>query len=150
MRKIAVFGLLAALTLTMGAQLKDIYPTKGDAKTEIKNALDRAKREHKRIILDFGGNWCGDCRALAANFKKEPNASLLKSSYILIDVNIGKYDMNKDVAQQYEVPLTKGVPALAVIDGDGHVLYSQKNGEFESMRSMDPNSVTAFLQKWKG
>jgi len=40
------------------------------------------------------------------------------------------------------------VPALAVLDSDGRLLYSQKNGEFESMRSTDPRSVTAFLRKW--
>jgi hypothetical protein len=28
-------------------------------------------------------------------------------------------------------------------------LYSQKTGEFESMRHMDPNSVTSFLEHWK-
>src|SRR5579862_7564262 len=121
-----------AASVATAAQLKDIYPTKGDAKMEIKHALANAKREHKRVILDFGGNWCGDCRALAANFQKEPNASLLKAGFILIDVNIGKFDMNKDIAQQYDVPLTKGLPALAVLDANGRVLYSQKNGEFES------------------
>jgi hypothetical protein len=45
--------------------------------------------------------------------------------------------------------LKRGVPALAVLDAHGHLLYSQKDGEFESMRRMDPGSVTEFLNKWK-
>ena len=40
------------------------------------------------------------------------------------------------------------MPALAVLDGAGRVVYAQKNGEFESMRTMDPASVAAFLKKW--
>jgi hypothetical protein len=59
-------------------------------------------------------------------------------------------DLNTDVAKQYQVPLDKGVPALAVLDADGNVLYSQKHGEFEAMRTMDPSSVTTFLEHWKG
>jgi thioredoxin 1 len=47
------------------------------------------------------------------------------------------------------VPLKKGVPALAVLDANGNVLFSQRSGEFESMRGMDPASVTAFLNQWK-
>ena len=31
----------------------------------------------------------------------------------------------------------------------GKVLYSQKTGEFENMRNMNPEAVTAFLNRWK-
>jgi len=41
------------------------------------------------------------------------------------------------------------VPALAVLDAKGKVVYAQKNGEFESMRGMDPASVHEFLDRWK-
>jgi hypothetical protein len=64
-------------------------------------------------------------------------------------VNIGHFDQNKDIAKQYDVPLEKGVPALAVLDANGKSLFSQKKGEFESMRRMEPSSVTDFLNHWK-
>jgi thioredoxin 1 len=129
---------------------KDIYPAPEMAKTEIKEALAQASKLHKRVILDFGGNWCGDCRVLDKFFHQEPNATLLKDKFILVDVNIGRFDQNKDIAATYGVPLDKGVPALAVLDSDGHTLFSQKKGEFESMRKMDPSSVTEFLKRWMG
>jgi hypothetical protein len=56
---------------------------------------------------------------------------------------------NNDVAADYQVPLSKGIPALAVLDPDGKLLYSQKNGEWESARSMDPDDIITFLDKWK-
>jgi hypothetical protein len=58
-------------------------------------------------------------------------------------------DENVDIAERYEVPLKKGVPALAVLDSDGHLLYSQQSGEFEAMRHMQAEAVTAFLTRWK-
>jgi hypothetical protein len=37
-----------------------------------------------------------------------------------------------------------------VLDKDGRVVHAQKNGEFESMRRMDPQSVNDFLRQWAG
>jgi hypothetical protein len=45
--------------------------------------------------------------------------------------------------------LKKGVPALAVIDADGKLLYAQQAAEFGDMRYMYPTSVTDFLNRWK-
>lgn len=146
-----VSAALLALFLIPSAlcQFREIYSDTADAHVEVRDALARAAREHKRVILDFGGNWCGDCKVLDIYFHKEPNASLLASNFVLVDVNIGRYDKNLDLAQRYDVPLKKGVPALAVLDGRGHLLYSQRQGEFEAMRHMDPGSVTQFLDRWK-
>ncbi len=128
---------------------RDIYPAPEKAGSEIKEAFAKAAKQHKRVILDFGGNWCGDCRALDKYFHQEPNATLLKDHYILVHVNIGEFDKNQDIAKKYGVPLEKGVPALAVVDAEGKVLFSQRNGEFESMGRMDVKSVTEFLNRWK-
>jgi hypothetical protein len=46
-------------------------------------------------------------------------------------------------------PLSKGVPAIAVLDEKGKLLYSQKTGEFEAMRYMQTAAVTDFLVRWK-
>jgi thioredoxin 1 len=68
----------------------------------------------------------------------------------VVHVNVGEkgIDSNFEIAERYGIPLRKGVPALAVLEGDGRVVYSQKNGEFESMRRMDPRSVHDFLLAW--
>ena len=145
-----VSGLLISTTLANAqTKLKEIYPAPEAATAQIKAALVKAAKLHKRIILDFGGNWCGDCRTLDRLFHQEPNATLLKTNFILVDVNIGHFDKNSDIADKFGVPLKKGVPALAVLDSNGQVLLSQKEGEFESMSRMDPNSVTEFLNHWK-
>jgi hypothetical protein len=47
------------------------------------------------------------------------------------------------------VPLERGIPALAVLDSEGKLLVSQKNGEFENARSMTPDVLLEFLNKWK-
>lgn len=129
--------------------LGSIYPDGAQAEGDIAAALARAGREKKRVLLDFGGDWCGDCHVLEIYFHNAANRELLESNYVLVPVNIGRYDENLDIAARYGVPVAKGVPALAVLGPDGQVIYSQRNGEFQSMRTMDSASVTAFLLKWK-
>ena len=88
---------------------------------------------------------------LDINLRKPENEALLRQHYVMVHVNVGEKGItdNFDVAERYGIPLKKGVPALAVLEPDGRVVYAQKNGEFESMRSMDPRSVNDFLVKWK-
>jgi thiol:disulfide interchange protein len=146
----AVCVWIGASALPARAQFRNVYNPNVDAKADVHNALVRAAREHKRVLLDFGGNWCGDCKVLDIYFHQEPNAALLASHYILVDIDIGQYDRNLDLARRYGIPLQRGVPALAVLSPSGQLLYSQRSGEFEAMSRMDPASVTDFLERWKG
>jgi thiol:disulfide interchange protein len=146
---LAVLAALSVVSALAQFQPRHIYNENADAHAEIRNALATAAREHKRVILDFGGNWCGDCQVLDIYFRQQPNAQLLDAGFILVDIDIGHMDRNVDIADKYEVPLSRGVPALAVLDAHGRLLYSQKSGEFEKMRHMDPSSVTSFLNQWK-
>ena len=58
-------------------------------------------------------------------------------------------DQNLDIAARYRIPLNKGVPALAVLNMHGKLLYSQRTGEFEAMRHMESSAVAQFLRRWK-
>jgi thiol:disulfide interchange protein len=150
-RALAGAAALLALPLAVAAA-EPLYPAIARANDDIAAACKEAKAAKKRVLLDFGGNWCTDCKVLDINFRKAENKALLDASYVVVHVNIGdkRIDSNLDVGERYGIPLKKGVPALAVLDGDGKVIHAQKNGEFESMRSMDPKSVHEFLAKWAG
>ena len=82
-----------------------------------------------------------------------PNLALLDANYTVVHVNIGRYDQNQNLAARYNIPLAKGVPALAVLDSSGEPLYVQRNGEFEAMGKMDPcvrNRVSQSMEALAG
>jgi len=144
--------LCASLLLTASpivAQRAEIYPDPSAAHTEIQKALATARAEHKRVILDFGGNWCGDCKVLNIYFHDPTNLPILEKNFELVDVNIGRFDANQDIAEHYGIPLKKGVPALVVLSPEGKVIMAQTHGEFESMRHLQSSDLTEFLNKWK-
>ena len=128
----------------------NLYDKGADAKAEIKAAVSEAAKSHQRVILVFGGNWCYDCHVLDQAFHQVDVAPLVEKNFRIVHVDIGDDGKkNSDLAAQYKIPLEKGVPALAILDSDGKLLYSQRNGEWESARSLDPDDVIAFLSKWK-
>jgi ketosteroid isomerase-like protein len=127
-----------------------LYKETADARKEIEEAIALSSKDRKRIILMFGGNWCYDCHVLDNCFHQPDVAPLITKHFRVIHIDIGREERkNADLVAQYNIPLNKGVPALAILDTDGKLLYSQQNGEFESARSMDPDDVIAFLNKWK-
>ena len=145
------FAALLACAPLLGLAAEAMYPPVERARADLEGALKDAAKSGKRVLVDFGGNWCTDCRILDINLKKPENAALLEKNFVMVHVNVGDKGIsdNFDVAERFGIPLKKGVPALAVLESDGRVVYAQKNGEFESMRKMDPKSVNDFLARWK-
>jgi len=146
----AILAVLVAFAFVAARSAeRDIYPAPDQAKIDLTAALAASAATHKRIILDFGGNWCPDCHVLDLYFHDPANGPLLEANYILVHVNIGRLNQNLDIAERYQIPLRKGVPALAVLGEGGKLLYSQRTGEFEAMRGMQSSAVTDFLVRWK-
>lgn len=124
-----------------------LYRPDAVAQDDINRALVKAVRENKRILLDFGGNWCIDCHFLENAFRLPRIAPLLKANFVLVHVDVGRFDKNLELARRYHVDLEKGVPSLAVLSARGAVLYA--TGDFERARVLSEEDVIAFLEKWK-
>jgi thioredoxin-related protein len=140
----------AAAQITFNPRL---YDPDANAKAEIAKALREAGQEHKRVLLVFGANWCPDCHALDYRFHQEPIKALVESNFIVVHVDTGegegRYAKNVDLAELYQIPLKKGIPAIAVLSARGRLLSSQKNGQFSSARRLDPQQIVEFLNQWK-
>lgn len=121
----------------------------GDPATNIRQALARARKEHKRVILDFGGDWCYDCHVLEYNFDTDPGIkAVLNANFVVAHVDVGNFDKNLDIVKKYQTNIAKGVPALAVLDASGKVLYADPGGFFEHARGMTKRSIVDFLNQW--
>ena len=155
-RLILTLCLAIAMAVTSGvcfgqaaANKKEIYNESADAHAEIKEALAKATAEHKRVILVFGANWCYDCHVLDKEFHSSELAPIIAANYEVVHVDIGRGEKNQDLMTKYEVPMKRGIPGLAVLDADGKLVYSQKNGEFENARALAPEDFLAFLNRWR-
>ena len=127
-----------------------IYNEDADGGKQIAEALAAAKKENKRVLLQFGANWCGWCHKLHKLCESDAEiAAKLKANYIvvLVDVNKGH---NSDVDKRYGNPTQFGLPVIVVLDADGKALVTQDTGKLEVGDHHDPAKVLAFLNEWSG
>ncbi len=125
------------------------YASNSDAKSEIDAALARARAEGKRVVVNFGGNWCTDCRVLAAVKALPAAARELDARFEWVDVDVGRFDRNMDIPQSYGLKLT-GVPSLVVLDSQGGVVPDGLITSLTDARSMTPATILDTLMRHAG
>jgi thioredoxin-related protein len=131
---------------------KPVYDEKADAKAAVEAALAAAKRENRRVLIQWGGNWCSWCVLLHDRFQKDRDlAKTLRYEYDVVYVDVGKADKNLDLADRYRADFKKhGVPYLTVLDANGNVLANQPTDPFETkaedgQKGHDANKLLDFL-----
>ena len=80
---------------------------------------------------------------------KDELAALIATHYEVVKIDVGRFSKNRDIGGKYHVPLGHGIPALAVLDPGGHLLYAMDQGQFSSARSMSYESIKEFFVKWE-
>ena len=129
------------------ATVEKPYDPGANAKADSQHALRAARSDHKPVLIFFGANWCPDCRALAGSLATGKNATLLRQHFNIVKVDVGNFDRNLDVAQQYGDPIKKGIPAAVIIAPDGKILYATQAGELANARTMSDAGVYAFFER---
>jgi thiol:disulfide interchange protein len=125
-----------------------IYDEKADGAKQISDALILAKKENKRVLLQFGANWCGWCHRLHKLFQTDERiAARLKEAYVVVMVDVNK-DHNSAINKQYGNPVQHGLPVIVILDVEGKQLTTQDTGALEEGDHHDPAKVLAFLNQW--
>ncbi len=124
---------------------RKVYDEKADAKEQIAAALVRAKKENKRVLVQWGGNWCGWCIRLEKLYRADKDIrKTLQYEYETVFVDAGRpAGKNIDLAKSYGADLAKhGFPFLTILDADGKALVNQ---ESESLEVKDAKGKSAGL-----
>jgi thiol:disulfide interchange protein len=126
---------------------KPVYDEQADARVDIAAALARAQRENRRVLVQWGANWCGWCVKLHRLCESDADVGQkLLYEYDVVHVDVGQFDKHMDLAAQYGAELkAKGLPYLTVLGSDGKVVANQETGSLEIGEKHDPAKVIAFL-----
>ena len=122
------------------------YDESAIAGEEIIKALKKAKSNNKYILLQMGGNWCPDCRTLGEYFSRPDIKKWLDERVILVSVDVGEWDRNLDIVEEYGNPISEGIPALVLLNPDNEVMFSTLAGELASARNMSKNDLVQWLE----
>ena len=123
------------------------YDENANAGEQISDALEKAKLKNKYVLLQMGGNWCPDCRTLGEYFSRPEIKTWLDERVFLVSVDVGEWDRNLDIVEEYENPISEGIPALVLLNSNNEVMFATLAGELASARSMSKNDLIDWLNK---
>jgi len=126
------------------------YPEGANADRAVAAAKARAKAKHKKLLIDLGGNWCPDCRALAGVMALPEVKRFLEAHYEVVMVDVGRFDKNGQIPAHYGITgRLKGVPSLLIVDPRTDKLLNEgRTAALADARSMTPQSLADWLAQW--
>lgn len=157
MKRILIIALTLLLVTVSYAQQKDgteqplpkVYDESIDAMSQIDEAIARARKEHKYVLCQVGGNWCPWCLRFADFATKDSVVSqIIANNFIYIHVNTSKNNRNIEAMQRLENPGRFGYPVFVILDADGRRLHTQNSSYLEEGKGYNQRKVAGFLNNW--
>jgi len=123
------------------------FDPKRDAARDLAVALQLAKAQGKRVLVDVGGEWCSWCHIMDRFFASNDQARTLRdANYVWLKVNWSKENKNEALLSKW--PRIDGYPHLFVLDADGRLVHSQDTSLLEEGKGYDAAKFVAFLKAW--
>ena len=125
------------------------YAERADTDKQVAAARQRANREGKLLLLDLGANWCSSCRSLAGTLELPQMRRFVNDHFVVVVINVGRFDRNMHIPARYDVDQLPGLPALLIIDPRRDELINE--GElsiFTHLPHPTPQAVGDWLAKW--
>ncbi|HEY0301007.1 MAG TPA: thioredoxin family protein [Rhizomicrobium sp.] len=112
-------------------------------------AFDRAKKTGKLVLLDLGGNWCGDCVVLANIMALPELKPFLAAHYEVVSVDVGRFNKNLQVPARFGfTQRLLGVPTVLIATPQGKLVNGSDVFALADARHMTPQAVADWLAKW--
>jgi thiol-disulfide isomerase/thioredoxin len=127
-----------------------VYDEKANADQLVDDAMARAKKTHKLLLIDEGGNWCPDCVVLHNLMLVPAMQKFMDAHYVVAMVDVGKFDRNPQIAARYGyAERLKGVPTILVVNpGTNKVINSEQVFALSNAGHQTPQDLADYLPRW--
>ncbi|GGG95174.1 hypothetical protein GCM10011416_10820 [Polaribacter pacificus] len=151
MKKIIMVLFIGLFTLSLSAQTEkvDLYNPNANAKSDIANAVAKAKKEGKNVLIQAGGNWCGWCILFDKKVKADPVLKkAMNDNYVSYHLNYSQENKNEAVFASLGYPERFGFPVFIVLDGNGKRLHTQNSAYLEEGNGHNTAKILEFFRHW--
>ncbi|HEY2049827.1 MAG TPA: thioredoxin family protein [Caulobacteraceae bacterium] len=124
------------------------YDESADANADVAAALAKAKATHRLLLIDLGGNWCPDCRLLAALMRQPEVARFVEAHYVVVTVDVGRFNKNLQIPARWGLNAVTGAPSILIIDRHGRLLDQGHVAALADARHMTPQALADWLASW--
>ncbi len=122
------------------------YDENADARAAVNSGREKALRDRRFLMVTFGANWCPDCRTLHSRLKSREVVDYTGDRFYFVNVNVGEFHQNADIAAELGVTLTRGIPVAIFLDPDGQTIGTTNEGQLEPARYYSSKQILKFLR----
>ncbi len=123
------------------------YDTTADAHAQVDAAFAAARSNGRDVLIDFGANWCPDCRMLNGVMQMPTVKAWRDSRFETVMVNVDRFNVNMDVAARYGVTV-KQIPTVLVLTPQGKLLDPDGTLALGNARAMSPQASVDQIAAW--
>ena len=133
------------------AKLPKPYDATENAEAKIAKLIKKAKKEHKNVMIQAGGNWCIWCLRFNNFVQTTPELkTLVDNNYVYYHLNYSPKNKNEKVFAKYGNPGEKyGYPVFIVLDKTGKMIHTQDSSVLEEGKGYSLEKVKTFFNEWK-
>jgi thiol-disulfide isomerase/thioredoxin len=125
------------------------YDTNADASAAVDAVFARAGKNGKRVLIDLGGNWCGDCIVLANLMQFAEMKRFLAAHFEIVKIDVGRFDKNLQIPARFGITQRlEGVPSVIIAEPDGTFVNRGHIAALADARHMTPQAIADWLAQW--
>ena len=126
--------------------LEQPFDEDADARAAVADARAKAVERGKYLMITFGANWCMDCRTLYRNLNSDDVKAYTADRFEFVTVDIGKFNRNRQLAQELGADLSRGIPVAVFFDPGGRVIGATNEGQLEPARRYSSAQILRFMR----
>ena len=122
------------------------YDDSADARIVVADARQQAVEAGQFLMITFGANWCRDCRTLHHILKTDDVKAFTNGVVQFANVDVGKFNRNREVAAELGIDLTRGIPVAIFYDPAGNTIGTTNDGQLEPARYYTSKQILKFVR----
>ena len=122
------------------------YDGSEDASENVQAARNAAVMDRQFLMVTFGANWCRDCRNLHLLLHSPEVQRYTEGVFHFVNVDVGKFNQNRHVAEALGVDLSRGIPVAIFFDPNGQLIGTTNDGQLEPARHYTSKQILKFMR----
>ena len=119
-----------------------------DFATRFEQALLKARREDRHVLVEFGGNWCRWSNRIEKVLDAPPFSGLINQNFEFLRCHLGNDGECYFPFDDFDVPEFRSVPFFVLIDPNELVVDHAFTESFECLWFYRRSKINAWLQNW--
>jgi tetratricopeptide (TPR) repeat protein len=144
----ALFASENAEIRTAAEKLADTEEGDAPIRAEIRDAVERAAREGKRVLIEWYGPYCPYVMSLEERLAHPRIHKILEERFVFVRMNQGSMHRGLSLDEEYGSVMSRyGVPCFILLKADGSIDTVQRDAELMSLpnRAFDVEKIAKWL-----